>query len=351
MYKYYYLKLIFLLVVSITSCNRQKKTNSQENNTRQTEQKIPGYDPYFVESTAINSVYGPVNITRNIIQDSKGYVWLATWEGIIKYDGHSFTNFTNKDSLKRFRVFSALEDKAGNLWFGTVGAGLYLFDGKSFTNLTTNDGLVNNSIGCFYEDKAGRIWIGTQGGISVYQDKSFTNFTSNEGLTNNDVNSIIEDRNGRFWIGTRGQACFYEGGLFSHCLNNEGEAFTNVRSIIEDAKGNIWLGGNDGFWRYANGIFTNINKNFAGYIYEDKKGNIWTSSVAPSNPEQWELIRYDEKYLNDEKLMATSILKKIDMFFGILEDKAGDIWLGTLNGVCHYDGSSFNYFKNSEMKQ
>lgn len=49
-----------------------------------------------------------------------------------RYDGKSFTNFTTKDGLVNDSVFSALEDKAGNLWFGTRGVGLSRYDGKSF---------------------------------------------------------------------------------------------------------------------------------------------------------------------------------------------------------------------------
>jgi len=351
MKKYLQIKLVLLLFVSITSCNGQKETDPTKDNSNQTGNKVLDHDPYFVESTAITTSYGPSSITRNIMQDRNGNFWFATWEGIIRYDGKSFTNFTNKEGLRRFHVFSVLEDKAGNLWFGTIGAGVYRYDGKSFTNFTTEEGLAHDRIGCFYEDKTGKIWIGTEGGISVYDGKSFTNFTTNEGLTNNDVNSIIEDKTGKIWIGTRGNACFYDGTTFTNFTNKEGQPFTNVRSIIEDTKGNIWLGGNDGLWRYDGNSFTNYTRNFVGYIYEDKKGNIWTSSVAPDNQHQWILSRYDEKSLNDEKATATIILKKEDMFFGILEDKDGGIWLGTLNGVCRYDGNSFNYFKDKEVKE
>lgn len=352
MKQYASINLFFILIVTIVACNVPKESILPKKNIKpteeissQTQEKSPNFDPYFVESTAITSSTGPVSITRNILEDSKGMIWLATWEGIIQYDGNTFTNFTNKDSLSRFHVFAVLEDKKGNLWFGTIGGGLLLYNGKTFTNLTVKDGLVSNSVACFYEDNTGKIWIGTQDGISIYNGKSFTNFTTNNGLTDNDVNSIIQDKIGRFWIGTRGEACFYDGTIFSRCLNDEGESFVNVRSIVKDKKENIWLGGNDGLLRYTNGTFTNINKNFTGYIYEDKKGNIWTSSASATNYQQWELTLYDEKYLRHEIITANSILKKEAMFFGILADKLGGIWLGTVNGVCRYDGETFNYFK------
>jgi ligand-binding sensor domain-containing protein len=96
-----------------------------------------------------------------------------------------------------------LEDRKGNIWFGTIGAGVYRYDGKLFTNFTTKDGLVSDRVGCIYEDKAGNVWFGTEGGASRYDGKSFRNFTTKEGLPNNDINTIVEDNTGKFWFGTR----------------------------------------------------------------------------------------------------------------------------------------------------
>ena len=217
--------LLLVLFVFIASCKGQNKTDLPKDSISQPESILPEKDPYFAETKTVNTSYGPSNITRNIIQDRNGDVWLATWEGIIRYDGKSFTNFTNKEGLRRFRVFTILEDRKGNIWFGTVGAGVYCYDGKLFTNFTTKEGLANDRLGCIYEDKKGNIWFGTMGGISCYDGKTFTNFTTNDGLTSNDINSIIEDKNGNFWIGTRGEACFYDGKTFTNLKNNDGSSF------------------------------------------------------------------------------------------------------------------------------
>ncbi|MCZ6476656.1 MAG: hypothetical protein O6700_10045, partial [Gammaproteobacteria bacterium] len=61
----------------------------------------PDVDPYFRESAGISSNTGPQVITRNILQDSKGGFWLATWNGVVRYDGTTFTNVTNKEGLRR----------------------------------------------------------------------------------------------------------------------------------------------------------------------------------------------------------------------------------------------------------
>ena len=345
MKKYLQIYSIFLLIIFCTSCIGQEKTDSPKAAASQVKQSAPEGDPYFVEGDSVNSLYGPTSITRNMIEDRQGNIWIATWEGIIRYDGNSFTNFTIKEDLSRFHVFAVLEDSRGNIWFGTIGAGVYRYDGKSFTHFTTKEGLVHDGVGCFYEDNLGNIWIGTQGGISRFDGNSFRNYTTNEGMTDNDVNSITQDKSGRFWIGTRGEACFFDGKNFTKITNDLGSPFTNVRSIIKETDGNIWLGGNDGLWRYDGSTYTNYNKGFVGYIYQDSKGSLWTSSVGP-NATGWAISRYDATLLAFNQVIATPVKTGGKMYFGILEDTDGDIWFGTLGGVCRYDGSSFNYFRD-----
>ena len=340
-----------MMFVFTTSCKGQVKTdlpidhtNSQTNYLNIS--KIPN-------SKVVSEA--PNNIVRNIEQDRNGNIWMATWEGVFRYDGKSFTNVTSSVSSARF--FSVLEDRKGNLWFGSIGSGVYYFDGKSFQNFTTREGLPNNEITSIYEDKAGNIWFGTNGGASRFDGKSFRNFMiggdsiieDKKGKTvpdftrpPNEVNSIIEDKTGKFWFATRGNTYLFDGKTFT-TLTHNGKPFTNVRTIIEDKKGNIWLGGMDGLWRYDDSKFTNITQNFVGYIHEDKKGNIWTSSETTKG---WVLSRYDSQTLSNEKPFATEINpNEGKMLFGILEANDGSIWFGT-DGVYQYNGNTITDFKS-----
>ncbi|WP_222538723.1 ligand-binding sensor domain-containing protein [Pedobacter polysacchareus] len=332
-----------------------------------------------VETKDISTTsYGPRSIVRTIKQDRKGNIWMASWEGVFKYDGKSFTNITNKVSPARF--FSVLEDRKGNFWFASVGSGVYYYDGLSFRNFTTKDGLANDRVTHIYKDKIGNIWFGTEGGASRYDGKSFRNFKMQEGVvsantdsthvsfyqqplpeghwTHNDVNAIIEDKTGKLWFGTRGYARVYDGKRLTKILNKDGKPFENVRSIIKDKNGNIWLGGNDGLWHYDGKIFTNFTRKFVGYVYEDKKGNIWTSSKSANdinsllsdnraNTTEWVLSRYDEKSLSSKKPTVTEITNK-PMIFGILEAYDRSIWFGGLKGVYRYDGKTITDFKSKE---
>ncbi|MEQ1586969.1 MAG: two-component regulator propeller domain-containing protein [Cyclobacteriaceae bacterium] len=323
-----YAHVLFLMFVFCTSSGGQDKTDLPKGN---------------IQSKDVIPSNIPKSITRNIIQDRKGNIWIAAFDGVFRYDGKLFTNITSQISSARF--FSVLEDRKGNFWFSSVGSGVYYYDGKSFQNFTTREGLLNNDVGDIYEDKKGNIWFGVFGGASRYDGKSFRNYIIDGDAMNEDrtgktfadrapyeVNSIIEDKTGKFWFATRGNTFAYDGKTFT-TLTHNGKPFKNVRKVIEDKKGNIWLGGADGLWSYDRSTFTNMTQNFVGYIYEDKNENIWTSSANhPSDP-NWVLSRYEAKSLSNMKPTVTEMKPKVGMLFGILEAHDGTIWFGALNGV------------------
>jgi len=298
----------------------------------------------------------PSSISRNIIQDRKGNIWVASFGGVYRYDGSGFTNVTRDVSSSRF--FSVAEDRIGNLWFGSIGGGVYRYDGKSFQNFTIKQGLVSDEIGCIYEDRAGNLWFGANGGASLYNGKSIRNFVIQGDSMSEDhtgksfpmmrppieVTSIMEDKKGRLWFATRGNTFVYDGKAFK-VFSHNGKPFRNVRSLEEDRDGNIWLAGNDGLWRFNGITCTSISMNFTGYVYEDKKGNIWTSSETSKT---WSLSRYEGKSLNGLHAgspIVTEVRSNEGMIFGIVESTDGNIWFGTLGGVYRYNGTTVLDFK------
>ena len=339
---------LFLVFVFCTSCKGKGKSDLPKENIKS-------------ETKNIVTSYGPNNMVRNVKQDRNGNILIAaSFGGVFRYDGKSFTNLTSKVGSRRF--WDVLEDRRGNLWFASTDSGVYCYNGKSFHHFTTREGLTNNRVMSIYEDKAGNIWFGTGGGASRYDGKSFRNFTTKEGLSNNDLTTIMEDKTGKLWFGTRGEACFYDGKTFTVFKNKDGKAFNNVWSIIEDRKGNIWFGGSIiedkkgdtlvvsvGLWRYDGSTFTKVTQRGASAIIEDNKGNIWTTGAVKPNGD-WAFSRYDQKSLYNIKPTVTEIMsiKGLGMLCGILEANDGSIWFGSLNGVYRYDGNTITDFKSKE---
>jgi ligand-binding sensor domain-containing protein len=341
--KYVLIYTLFLMSVCHTSCGQNQTNPPQDNisNGLYTESQI--------KEAATSRV--PMSMVRHVRKARNGDILIASYLGVFRYDGTSFTNLTSKISSPRFSSFwDVLEDRKGNLWFGTKD-GVYYYNGKSFQHFTTGEGLASNQIWSIYEDKAGNIWFATGGGACRYDGKSFRNFTTNDGLPNNSVNTIMEDKTGKLWIGSLGELCFYDGKTFTTLTNKDGKTFRNVRGITEDKKGNIWFADVDGLWRYDGSTFTNVSQRGAYAIIEDKKGNIWTTGEV--NPEVWAVSRYDAKSLYNKMPTVTEIKSGGRMsFLAILEANDGSIWFGSAGadggGVQRYDGKSITDFRRKE---
>ena len=339
---------LFLMSVFLTSCGQNQTEVHGE------------YIMSDIKDTVTS--YGPEGMVRNVKQARNGDILIASYRGVFRYDGKSFTNITTKISAPSF--WDVLEDRKGNLWFGTRDSGVYRYDGKSFQHFSTRQGLASNQALHIYEDRAGNIWFGTGNGASRYDGKSFRNFTTKDGLPNNDITTIIEDKTGKLWFGTRGDACFYDGKTFTVFKNKDGKPFYNVWAIIEDQKGSLWFGAtivndrrsngkrgdtlfvSEGLWRYDGSTYTRVSQKKAYAIIEDKKGNIWTTGEVNLNGD-WALYRYDQKSLYDKEPTVTEIKSGGRMdFLGILEATDGSIWFGSRSGVHRYDGKTFTDFKN-----
>jgi len=307
-------------------------------------------------------------MVRNIKQARNGDILIASYLGVFRYDGRSFTNLTSKISPPRFSSFwDVLEDRKGNLWFGTRDSGVYLLpSGKTtFQHFTTKQGLASNMATHIYEDKTGTIWVGSDrydpSASLRTGGKSFRNFTTKDGFPSNNIRLLLEDKTGKRWFGAQGENMFvYDGKTFTVLKNEDGKAFNNVWSIIEDKKGNIWFGDVDGLWRYdpsaalstGSSTFTNVSQRGAYAIIEDKKGNIWTTGTVNNI---WALSRYDAESLYSNEPTVTEIKSQSAMLLGILEDAKGNIWFGSGGGVYRYDarlpdgqGKTITDFKSKE---
>lgn len=356
MNKFKLVNWLMLCMIFFASCDGQNQSQPAKNNNLQIGSNFTGLPipaPALTKVDTLRRSNAPMAITRTIKQDSKGNIWFATFGGVYKYDGKSFTNILEE---VQSRFFSIMEDSKKNIWFGSIGSGVYRYDGTSFRNFSTKDGLINDEIVSMYEDSKGNIWFGANGGLSVFNGKDFKNYVIDEDQIKkgkigffvpslqrpvNEVNSIIEDQTGKIWIATRGSTFVYDGITFTSITNKE-VSFRNVRWIIEDKTGNIWLGGNNGLWFYNGMEFKGITNNFVGYIYEDKKGNIWTSSMSS---DRWALTRYELKANGGGIKSMEEIKNGEGMFFGMEEDAEGNLWIGTLEGIGLYDGDTFHYFR------
>ena len=337
--KYIHVYALFLMLVFHSSCGQSQTNVPQDNISKGL------YSESQLKEAATTKV--PMSMVRNVKIARNGDILIASYLGVFRYDGTSFTNLTSKISSPRFSSFwDVLEDRKGNLWFASKDSGIYYYNGKSFQHFTTENGLASNTAIHMYEDKAGNIWIGA----TRYDGKSFQILTTKDGFPSNHIRLLLEDKSGKLWFGAQGEDLFvYDGKTFTVLRNKDGQAFNNVWAVIEDNKGNILIGAK-GLLRYDGSTFTKVSEQGAYAMIQDKKGNLWaTGGMKPGNG--WSLCRYDASTLYSEKPTVTEIMSQQTMLLGIVEDTKGNIWFGSAGGVYRYDGKIITDFKNKEGKQ
>ncbi len=108
------------------------------------------------------------------------------------------------DGLQTRFIGQIHRDRWGYMWFRTYYDGVIRYDGQFFVHFSAAEGLAGNDVHEIVEDRVGNLWFGTDGGVSRYNGKSFVTFTTADGLAGNDVHEIVEDRSGSLWFGTKG---------------------------------------------------------------------------------------------------------------------------------------------------
>ena len=217
------------------------------------------------------------NKIRSIFKDDNGIIWAGTRNGLCRFDGNRFSpvamiqNQEDKgEALVSYASITAItQDRSGTLWFGTDGQGIFRFNGSTFTNFSRKDGLVDDRINSLMADRAGNLWVGTVNmGLCRYEASTFSKregpikvFNKNEGTGSNNIANIFEDKAGNIWFSAEGFGVYrYDGKTLTHFGTNEGLKIKSVQAIFEDSKGFLWIGGNGGLYRFGGDSFYNVKR-------------------------------------------------------------------------------------------
>ena len=338
----------------------------------------------------------PNNMVSQILQTSDGYFWLATYNGLVRFDGVHFEIFDkdNCEALPSSHIFSIYEDKPGRLWIGTIKGAAVLENGKfspwlpdqirslinqfhedkkgnfwvatdnngiyrvknhTVTRFTTKDGLASNYIMSICEDENGTLWFGTWQGVSRFKDGTFITYTAKEGLPHDYVSAVFVDSRGNPWIATYGGGlCRWKDEKFIVFNTSIGLPNNTIRTIYEDSHGILWLGSRQGLIRFKDGKFSstlineNLPLNLVNSICEDKDGNLWIGT------ETMGIYRLKDPTF---KTFSTNDGLPYGPTWCIYNDRDNKLWVGMQHGLFYFDkgkfvrciaaNDSFNYVINT----
>lgn len=312
------------------------------------------------------------SIVEGIVQDRAGFLWLATEDGLNRYDGYRFRVLRHDpddpNSLSYNDLKSLHEDREGILWIGTFGAGLNRYDARSgrFTHYrydpTDRTSLASDLVRALLEDRRGALWVGTQGGgLDRFDRESgrFEHFRPDpadpRALADGDVRVLYEDRAGTLFVGTAGGGLHRwdegRGHFVRYAVDPENPAALAhpwVQALLEDRQGRLWVGTLGGglarldresgrFTRYRADPARNgaLPSDRVRALAQDDEGRLWIATDGGG------LARFDEagdrfeSYRHDPGNPRTL---STDRIFSLHQDRSRVLWVGTYGGgLCKLD--------------
>lgn len=277
-----------------------------------------------------------------MVTDISGVLWLGAENGLYSFDGNRFEHYRISDNVNAQRVLSLFNDYENNVWIGTS-SGLYRFRGKGFVNYGVRDGLLGSFIFGITKDGSGQMWFcSDEQGVFRYDGKTFHQFSKANGLPSDKTNAAFTLDDGSVLIGTaKGLVHFVNGKISKIYTTRDGLNNDSVNTIYRDTKGTLWLGGNTGITKVneKDWTFTPYYIHSSGpqpdvwCMLEDSKGKFWVGTYLGG------LFLFENGQFRrmDQELHFSG-----DSYFGIFEDRAGNLYYATLDGVFIYTGSSID---------
>ncbi|MCU0664119.1 MAG: hypothetical protein MUC50_17550 [Myxococcota bacterium] len=318
----------------------------------------------------------PQSSVYSVAQTADGYLWIATAEGLARFDGTRFVVYdkSNTEGLHSSWIVSLMVDSRGTLWIGTRGGGVTRYERGRFEAYAQEQGLTNPNVTKVIEDRKGRIWSGTLGGglfvrerdrfaavnlpseqdLSevhgviedgegrmwiatnrgvyhfVFEEDEVKDFEAVAGLESVKIQLFLEDSRGAIWIGTNGEGLFrLQKGALDHFGKDEGIEAARILSAFEDSDGLLWFGTREGLYRFNQGRFTSFGTaqglmaSTVLAIFEDAESNLWVGTVGGG----LDLLR-DGKFVPYDTQVGLSH----DFTLSMCEDPSGTLWVGTYGG-------------------
>lgn len=291
----------------------------------------------------------------SIVQDSSGYLWFGTQNGLDRYDGLGFTVFEHDsfdaNSISHNLVQTLFMDQDDTLWIGTY-SGLnrldthtgrfvrYIHDPKN------NDSLSNNIVVSIFRDRDHRLWVGTLDGLNLLDESTgrFKRYMAdgNPGsLRHKIIRCMVQDQAGRFWVGTGG------GGL--HLYQPQTDSFTALThdparpdSLPSDSvmcmdfapDGSLWLGcwgGGIARMDSPDGRFTTVDladERIYCLLARDEQyvyAGTWGGGLFLLDRATGQTARYVNEAANLRSLSHNTV-------YSLFKDPGGILWVGTNGG-------------------
>lgn len=313
---------------------------------------IDRYDGSFIKHYDLWAVSNPVNAAHDLEIDENGIIWVASAKGLFFYDKYKdkFIQLTSDYFKYQGRIYDVLVDKSNQVWIGTA-QGLFVYDieKEQFTKEKTF--LKNILVKSLFQDENGTVWISTDANNYHIKPNKSQPTVFDESLKNELIVSYFQHENGELWIGTDNNGVFaldetYQIKRHIDLATNDLETGA-VRGISADKNNRILFGIDGGglvilneageieeAFSYNEDKIGLLNDNGIYDIFIDDSEQIWMTTFGGGvniyNPNQ-SAFELVQHEINNQNSLNNNFVR------AFLEDKKGNWWFGTEKGVSKFD--------------
>jgi PAS domain S-box-containing protein len=283
----------------------------------------------------------PSPVTR-LAQTSDGYLWLGGHDGLYRFDGVVFERYQPQSGgpFPVGTVSSLLALPTGDLWIAFMPGAISLLRNGNATNYTTRDGVPNGGIWSFAQDREGTIWAATSGGLVRLEGNRWREVGKDWSFPGKSARAVFLDRQGTLWVSTEDTVVFLPPG--TRRFQPTGIPVGTVARIAQAPNGKLWMAETTRsvrpiplFDKRQPADETEIRVGSQGILF-DNDGALWITSMGDGlrrSPAPEQLKGSIQEFGTEVESFTTSDGLSGDITSPIFQDREGNIWVGTSNGL------------------
>jgi diguanylate cyclase (GGDEF)-like protein len=287
----------------------------------------------------------PHNQVNSITQTPEGYLWFATWEGLVRYNGQDFRIFTPQTvpALQDHGIRDVSVGANGRLIVSTSRGGVSVLQKDLWRTYSQPEGLPQNETMASIEDNQGAIWVAHESkGLSRIDAKGkVTVFGARQGLPSERMYAVFMDENKIIWAGTANGLVRIENNRVQSFSVADGLPVGAIYAILAAPEGGLYLGTHHGLFLGRNGKFNKITADFPDEavisLDLDSESNLWMGTVNRG------ILRYGRRGLESLDAKVGLPNNRVSSLFN---DREGNIWAGTNAGLVRFADTPFVTYDN-----
>lgn len=274
-------------------------------------------------------------------QDARGYLWIGTQYGPVRFDGLEWHTPTGLAALSTCEAWAFNAQESGAIWIGTGGAGLWHVATQATPHrllsiLTTADGLADSDIHVLCRDTAGALWAGTHHGLAMVDgQRAGLCWTARDGIPEAGICALHADPTGGMWAGSLHGLLHCDKGGIRACLTcRDGLPDPAVYALCVDAEGRLWAGTRNGIALLRDGrvvaaIRDGLPSPEVRTLCLDHVGRMWAGTARGLALLEGDAVR--RCWTRAEQLPSASV-------WSLLCDRENHLWIGTERGLAVLPG-------------